>query len=973
MKLEFTHEMKFELERQIQGEVRIDPVSRLVYSTDASIYQIEPLGVAIPRESDDLIAIVEYAAKNRVPVLPRGSGSSLAGQTVGRALVMDNSKYLDKILEINPDEKTAWVEPGVVLSAFNTRARNYGLQFGPDPASGERATFGGMIGNNSTGAHSILFGMTSDHLLELNVVLADGAIAKFKPIDLDQAVVRSGGNGIESHLYHSALKIQEKYSEAIKKRWPRTWRNASGYALNYLLPWSASTPPAWSLGSYPPIEDGVINLASLMAGSEGTLGVFARAKVRLVEIPKNKVLMILAYDSLIEAVEATPPLLEHDPSAVELVPQAILTRARRIPAYASRLEFLEGDPAALLLVEFAGDDKNQLVDSAKRLSSSGFFLEDEHQQKQLWEVRKVGLGLLMSVVGDTKPIPFIEDIAVPVNDLGVFVREFLRIMEAYGTKGDFYAHSSAGCLHIRPWINLKRIDGIEAMKGITSELVALAVKLGGALSGEHGDGLARASWLEKIYGQELLQAFRELKQAADPQNIMNPGKVIDPPPMDENLRYGIGYDTKIWESELDFSSQENLAGAVEMCNGAGVCRKMDPGMCPTFQATREEMHSTRGRANLLRAMISGRYPPDMAPKQAAFEALELCLACKACKAECPSGVDMAKLKYAFLEEYYRENPRSLRDYLFAYIGELAQLARIFRVILNPLLASGMGKAILSGLGVARQRDFPLLVKNGVRAELLTSGERVILISDPYTEYFTPELEMQALEVLKGAGCQVIKLRQIGTGRTKLSKGFLQGAKQDAEKLLAELKQIDPQGKLPVVGIEPSEVATLTDDLLSLFPGDAFTEALARRAYSVEEFLLRAGEDGNPRFERLRAGSKKEQILLHGHCYQKTQKPADDGQPVGVEASKALFEEFGCEVEVIEAGCCGMAGAFGYEEEHYQVSMQVGELALFPAVREKQPRHVLAAPGASCRTQIASGTGEEALHPVTLLYEMLKKR
>jgi Fe-S oxidoreductase len=578
----------------------------------------------------------------------------------------------------------------------------------------------------------------------------------------------------------------------------------------------------------------------------------------------------------------------------------------------------------------------------------------------------------MSVTGDTKPIPFVEDIAVPVEDLATFVGEFLRILAAFGTKGDFYAHASAGCLHIRPWINLKTPQGIDVMKAITGELVALCIKLGGALSGEHGDGLARASWLDQIYGEELVGAFRELKQAADPNNILNPGKVVDPPPMDHNLRYGLDYQSTIWQSDLDFSEKEDLAGAIEMCNGAGVCRKMDPGMCPTFQASREEMHSTRGRANLLRALISGWQSDDLLAGDAVFDALDLCLACKACKAECPSGVDMAKLKYAFLDRYYRGKRRPLRDYLFGYIGELARVARIFRVILNPLFSSGLGKLILTALGIAKQRDFPNFSSTQKQTQQ-TEGEAVILISDPYTEYFTPELERQAVAVLNRAGCRVIKLRQIGTGRTKLSKGMLSGAKRDAEKLLQELKQIDPQGIIPVVGIEPSEIATLTDDLLSLIPGDRYVQALSARAFSIEEFLLRMGEGGQPRHARLEIIPQQTQILMHGHCYQKAQPPAEDGLPSGVAASAALFEALGCGVEVIDSGCCGMAGAFGYEEAHYPLSMQVGELALFPVVRDKRAEQVLVAPGASCRTQIEDGTGESALHPVALLNRLLGEK
>lgn len=968
-------EVKFELEKNIEGEVRIDPASRILFSTDASIYQVEPMGVVFPKQKDDLTAILEICSKNGVPVLPRGSGSSLAGQTVGEALVIDCSRFLNQIEEINPEEKTAWVQPGLVLSTFNKALAKYNLQFGPDPASADRATLGGICGNNSTGAHSISFGMAADHLRAVDLVLADGSNETFTSYSLEEISKISQGNSIKARLFLTALEIRDLYAEVIKDKWPKTWRNSSGYPLNYLIPWSDTQPPRWTDGLYPPYQSGKLNMAPLVVGSEGTLAVFSRLKVNLVPRPIKTVLAVLAYESIAEAADAAPGILESQPSAIELVPRAIISRARTIPAYASRLSFLDGDPAALLLVEYSGTEKKTLVNMAKMLGQDALILEDDLKQQQLWEVRKVGLGLLMYMVGDAKPIPFIEDVAVPVEQLGDFVREFESVVASYGTRGDFYAHASAGCLHIRPVINLKTLPGIEAMKGITADLVQLTLKYHGALSGEHGDGQARAEWLHQVYGPDIMQAFRMLKQAADPHGILNPGKIVDPVPMDKNLRFGLTYQSNPWETVQDFSEVDGFAGAIEMCNGAGVCRQATGSMCPTFQASQEEMHSTRGRANLLRELISGKHLSYSEAEQSAYESLSLCLACKGCKAECPSAVDVAKLKYEFFHHYYQSHRRPLRDYLFGFIVEFARVGLPFARLINIFLQSKAGKKVLEmSFGISSNRSLPLLKKHN-KKNTTTSIDResVILLSDPFTEYFTPDLLLQAQELLEAAGCSVNYLPVIGAGRVKLSKGFLKGAVRDAQKLLDAIDEIDPDGSMPMIGIEPSEIAMVTDDFFSLLPADARINKIAQRCYSLEEFLLRPGNQQRPRFESIGLDGSKLSVLLHGHCHQKAQKPGSDGFSSGVEAILQLFEKIGSDVELIKSGCCGMAGAFGYEKEHYELSVQVGEMFLLPAVRAKKPDQIVCAPGASCRAQIESGSGAQPLHPVTILAGLLKFR
>ncbi|MDH5507930.1 MAG: FAD-binding protein, partial [Anaerolineae bacterium] len=884
------------------------------------------------------------------------------------------------IVEINPERREAIVEPGVVLNTFNAKAAEYGLKFGPDPASADRATFGGMMGNNSTGAHSIEFGMTADHVLQLEAVMADGSLAQFESIEIGEMERRAQMGSLEGAFYRSAVDIRREYRGAIQAKWPQTWRRASGYSLNYLLPWSASQPPRWMMEKgdagerrYPPQLTGQINLAPVLVGSEGTLAVFRRARVKLVPLAEQTILGVLSYDSVAEACDATPEIMQLNPSAVELIPQALIRRARSVPAYARRLSFVRGDPAALLVVEFSGKDAELLRKQVVRLGQDVVIAESAAEQEQIWAVRKVGLGLLMSRAGDTKPLPFVEDVAVPVERLGEFVREIERIMERHGTQGDFYAHASAGCLHIRPLVNLKSEKGQVNLRGITQAVVALTTRLGGALSGEHGDGLARSEWLEEIYGSEITTAFRMLKHAADPKGLLNPGKIVDPPSMNENLRYTPEYRSKTWEPVLDFASQGDLAGAVEMCNGAGVCRKVGGVMCPSFKATQDEMHSTRGRANLLRMMISGQAVDTRHAEAAAFEALDLCLECKGCKAECPSAVDMAKLKYEFLNQYYDHHRRPVRDYLFAYIGTLARLGRPLAGLVNFGMSLGFTAWVGEHmLGIASQRKMPKLQRaayiSGVDVDH-EGSEAVILLVDAFSEYFYPEIKAAALTILKSLGCEVNVLPVIGAGRTFISKGFLRAAKRHAAQVKEAIKRLDPEGRMAIVGVEPSEIITLQDEYKDLFPGDAIVAAQAERSLMLDEFLVRENKAGMLRIDILRDArgveGREKTVLVHGHCYQKTQPPAADGFAYGVGATLEMLSGLGYKAELIEAGCCGMAGSFGYESGHYDLSMQIGEMDVFPAVRKAGDDVLVAAAGVSCRAQIDSGTGRRTEHPIML--------
>jgi FAD/FMN-containing dehydrogenase/Fe-S oxidoreductase len=986
-----------ELNNSISGEIKTDPITRVLYSTDASIHQIMPLGVVFPRDGDELRQVVCLCHQYHVPLIPRGSGSSLAGQVVGNGLVIDCSRYINQLVAINQEEQTAIVEPGLILDDLNREAQKYNLHFGPDPASSERATLGGCIGNNATGAHSIIYGMTSDHILSAEVILADGTATTFETISIEEAAKRSKweqntkNSILEKQIYGTALQIRSEYQDEIRKCYPITWRRVSGYNLNYLLPWSPTYPPQWDFDSfpYPPVRPSTINLAQLLAGSEGTLGVIQNATLRLVPIRKYKIISVLSFSSIVEACEIVPEILELAPSAVELIPQSLIHLARSIPAYANQLSFVVGDPAALLGVEFSGDDVGWMTNQVNQLkrmhhwSGEPYIADTAFKQKQVWDVRNVGLGILMSRHGDYKPISFIEDMSVPVDQLGTFVRELDEILTQHQTKAEYYGHASAGCLHIRPLLNTKTSQGRMELRLIAEAAVDLVLKLGGAISSEHGDGITRGEWIRQAYGPKLVQAFKELKQAADPLGILNPGKKVDPPKMDTSLRYGDGYQPRGWLPVMGFSFQKpeskQIIEAIEQCNGAGVCRKSEGVMCPSFQATKDEFYSTRGRANLLRNMVtSGLLERDIA-MEAVKETLEKCLACKGCKAECPSAVDMAKLKYEFNEYYYKlpEHHHPIRDYLFGYIAQIARLgnwvAPLANILISAPILSNLRERVL---GLSKSRVLPKLSGTSlhkIAKSYIDTSEKpdCFLLTDGFNEYFYPETGLDAMKVLTHFGYKVKVLTTIGVGRTLISKGFLTQAKKHANKLIDEIRMADPDGKIPVIGLEPSEILTFRDEFLDFFPDDPWVMALSERAYMIDEFLIRPDQDGLLRFPKLMKGKAHDRttVLLHGHCYQKAQPPAKDGFPTGVDATEAILQLAGYTVDRIKDGCCGMAGAFGYEAEHYSLSMQVGEITLFPTLRNSVDSIVCAA-GISCKSQIEDGTGKPAVHPITLISRLL---
>ncbi len=1001
-----------ELRKRFSGDVRLDPGSRVLYSTDASIYQIEPLGVAIPKTQDDLHAAVELAAKHKIPILPRGAGTSLAGQAIGEALILDCSRWLDSIVEIDPESQTATVEPGVILADLNRAAAKHGLMYGPDPASAERATMGGVIANNATGAHSILYGMSADHLISADVILSDGSLATWGVIsDRSPTVSR------QSAILLAAREIREKYADAIKKNFPKSWRNSAGYRLNYLLPFSLSKPPQWN-GHYPLIHPSSFILHPLLAGSEGTLAVISRAKVNLVRKPKHTILGILAYDNIASACDDAPRLLEFQPSAIELIPRMILNLARGVPAYARQMGWVAGDPAAVLAVEFGGDNPEALKDAVERIGNPLAVAESAEDQARVWGVRKVGLGILDSRPQAARPVAFIEDCAIPVERLGEFIREIERILAAHKTEGGIYAHASAGCLHIRPILNLQSGEGRRALRSIAEQTLALTLRLGGSMSSEHGDGIARGEWLMQTYGAEVVEAMRMLKRAADPYNLLNPGKMFDAPPMDSRLRFGENYQAEAWDSSLQFSHERGLAGAIEQCNGQGVCRKLALSgaegstgvMCPSYQATREESNSTRGRANLLRALISQPAIRDTqyAPRNkqyithnpqltdATFHALDLCLACKGCTSECPSGVDMPRLKYEFMHEYYESHRRPLRDYLSGYFHAVAKWLAPIAPLANAFMTMEWSRRLIArAMGITEARPFPLFVGRytGKQVDRYTGEGRkkVIFLSDVFSRYLEPEVEQAALKILRAAGYEVKVLPVIGAGASLLSKGFIEATRRHAEKVLDAIRVLDAGASLSVVGCEPSEVYCLKREYVALLPKRrAEIESLLRRVWLAEEFLLRSGEISKLRVASITnkgkftipaEGKPNAKITFHPHCHQRAEPPSEDGLPTGAAATESLLRAFGFEVEVMDSGCCGMAGTFGYDAEHYELSMLIGELRLFPFLRQlsiENRRPVLSvveaseivSTGAACRLQIRHGAGKEAKAPLVLIAESL---
>ncbi|HXG16422.1 MAG TPA: FAD-linked oxidase C-terminal domain-containing protein [Calidithermus sp.] len=965
-------DLERELRAVVRGDVRFDPASRLLYATDASMYQVEPIGVVQPRDADDVDAVLEVARARGVALLPRGGGTSLTGQAVNEALVIDFSRWMNAVLEVQPEEGWARVQPGVVQDELNHHVRPWGLLFGPDTSTSNRATLGGMLGNNSGGAHSIVYGLTVDHVLDLTVRLADGTRLVLGEVSEEELRRRMAAPDPEGRIYRAVARLRDEYADEIRARYPTYWRRVAGYNLNELVGVGIK-PGSWAGGDGRPRP---LSLARLVVGSEGTLCTIVEARVRLVPRPRHTALSVIHYRDLLEALESSQAILETGPYAVELTDKMILDLARDNIEQRRRMGFIQGDPAAILIVEYAGDSEAEVRARVEALEArrarerfgyAAHLAFDPAEQQSIWKLRKAGLGLLLGMKGDGKPIAFVEDTAVEPRHLPKFIPRFREIFARHGVEGAYYGHCSVGCLHIRPVINLKTRRGIEQVQAIAADITDLVLEFGGTISSEHGDGRARSPFLERMYGPRLMQAFRELKRAFDPDNRLNPGNIVDSPGLTEHLRYGPQYVT--WEpaTRLDFSGQGGFAAAVELCNGVGVCRKSLEGtMCPSYMATRDEEHSTRGRANALRAVLSGRLPPAEFTGRRLYEVMDLCLECKGCKAECPANVDMAKLKYEFLYHYHRRHGLPLRNRLVGRIARLNALGARLPGLANRVAALGASRWLLEKVaGIDRRRPLPALASETFEAwfrrrPAVADGARgeVLLFADTFVTYNVPEIGRAAVELLEAAGYRVRLAERKCCGRPLISKGMLDEAREHAAWTVSRLAPAAARG-VPIVGLEPSCLLTLRDEWVDLLRTDE-ARAVARQAFLFEEFLVRERERGLT----LPFQASSRRALLHGHCHQKAL--------VGTGPTVAVLRWAGFEVSEVDSGCCGMAGSFGFEREHYDLSVWLGNRRLAPAVRAAPPDTEIVAPGMSCRQQIAHLTGRRARHPAEVLRSVLTR-
>lgn len=961
------------LARALRGEVRFDAYTRHIFSTDASIYAIEPIGVVFPRDADDVVAAVEIANRFGVPVLPRGGGTSLAGQTVGHAVVLDFSRHMHGILEIDPEARTARVQPGVVQDDLNRAVDPHGLLFAPDTSTSSRATLGGMIGNNSCGARSARYGMTVDHVDALRVVLSDGSLAELAEVSPEAAAARARSDSLEGRLYREIPRLIETRADVIRRDMPPHWRRAGGYRVERLLP-----------------EAGPLNLARVVVGSEGTLAITVEATVRLVPKPKHVAALVGHFETIADAVRASHPAMECGAMAVELMDHIIIDLARQSPIHSHLAKKLHGEPGAILWVEFYGETPEEAAEGMERLRDDwargghGYAMipaPTPAEQKAFRELRKAGQGLLLRAgTARERSIAFIEDTAVPPENLAEYVDRFSEILEANGLRAGFYGHASAGCLHIRPYMDLARPGAVEKLRSVAEQVCELAISYGGNNSSEHGDGLVRAEFNRRIFGDELYETMREVKRIFDPRNLLNPGKKVDPPPMTENLRELALPPALPLATRFEFDFEDGMRGAANRCMRIGACRKTHGAggtMCPSYMATREEEHSTRGRANALVHALSSPDPRAALGDQRLYEILDLCLECKACQTECPLSVDMARMKSEFLYHYQAQHGVPLRSRLFGHVRTLNRLGSRFAPLSNvPGRISALRGALERVVGIDRRRPLPQFQRetlprwfaahqaNGTPARngKRKSRGRVLFLADSFTSYTEPRIGQAAVELLEASGWTVELVHDVCCGRSFISKGLLDQARREHEKLIRRLAPAAMDG-VPIVGCEPSCVLTLKDELSGLMGRSDETEAIAAQARLADELIADALDEGALVPDPNSPVSNRP-IVFHGHCHQK----AGGALNASVRVLKHIP---GARVEVLDAGCCGMAGSFGFETEHYELSMKIGGQRLFPAVRAAAPEAVIAATGVSCRQQIAQGTGRTARHPLAVLREAIR--
>ncbi|MBV6647573.1 MAG: FAD-binding protein [Cyclobacteriaceae bacterium] len=968
-----------ELKSTLSGEFYTEDSIRRIYSTDASAYREMPLAVAMPKTVEDIVELVNFARENKTSIIPRTAGTSLAGQVVGGGIVVDVSKHFRDVLEVNQEEQWAWVQPGIVRDDLNHELRAYGLFFAPETSTANRAMIGGMIGNNSCGSNSVVYGSTREHLLEVKTILADGTEACFGPEGNDDFIGKCNGQGtsgeLHSQLYFTAKEVLSKKEnqQSIVEGYPRADipRRNTGYALDMLL-------------RHAPFTDGgtPFNFSSLIAGSEGTLAFVTAAKVKLTPIPPQPRRLVCIHAATIdESLKANLVALKYNPSACELMDHYILEATKRNILYQQNRFFVEGDPQAILVVEIIRETEEEAEQQAHALVAElkkeqlgyAFPIVKSEDASRVWGLRKAGLGLLSNVPGDSKPVPVIEDTAVDVKDLPAYIRDFNQILEKHGLYSVHYAHAGSGELHLRPIINLKTKEGISMFRLIAEEIADLVKKYKGSLSGEHGDGRLRGEFIPKMLGEKNYKLCEQVKRTWDPHGVFNPGKIIDTPPMDTNLRFEKDQETPEFETMFDFSQSQGIVRAAEQCNGSGDCRKsaISGGtMCPSYMATRNEKDTTRARANILREMLTKTDSQKPFGSPEIKEVMDLCLSCKGCKSECPSNVDVAMLKAEWQHQYYQDKGVPFRSWLIGNFRLGMKLAAMapgaYRLVFNTQI----GNIVKAIVGFAQGRSMPEVASQTVQAWVKkdfkpTANNKkgsVHFFVDEFTNYNDAEIGKKAILLLDKLGYEVIVTKHEESGRSYLSKGMLPQAKKLAEKNVDIFHKL-VSSEAPLVGIEPSTILSFRDEYVNMLRGDARekAQAIAEHAYTIEEFL--AKELDAKKLSKEQFTSEKKLIKVHGHCHQKALSSMTPSK-------KVLSLPKNYEVHMIPSGCCGMAGSFGYEKEHFAVSMNIGELVLFPTVREQKEEVIIAAAGTSCRHQIKDGTSRMALHPVEVLYNAL---
>ena len=965
-----------ELKNNLEGDLFFDNVQRVLYSTDASQYKELPLAVARPKNVADIKKIITFAHKNNTSVIPRGGGTSLAGQVVGSGIVVDISKYLNKIVELNTEEKYAVVEPGVVLAELNQVLAGHGLQFGPETSTANRCVIGGMLGNNSCGLHSLVYGSVREHVLEVEAILSDGSETVFKALSKEefQQKIKNNSNNLEREIYQNISDIlsNNENQNEIREKFPdpKLTRRNMGYAIDILL----DTEPFTG-------NQNKFNFCKLLAGSEGTLAFSTKIKLNLIPLPpKYKGLVCAHFNTLEESLQGNLIALKYKPTAIELMDDPVMQAAKQNIEQAKNRFFVSGDPGAMLMIEFSFETEKELYETAAALENEmrekglGYhfpLVTGAEKIKRVWALRTAGLGLLANIPGDRKGVPGIEDTAVNPEYLPDYVADIKKVLERLGLNSIFYAHIATGEIHFRPLINFKDPNDVKLFDVLMNDVAALVKKYRGSMSGEHGDGRVRGKFIPFMLGEKNYGLIKSVKNTWDPNNILNPGKIVNTPPITENLRFIPGKPIPEPKTHFDFSNNKGYFRSIEKCNGSGDCRKSEligGTLCPTFMATRDEDKSTRGRANILREYLYNSEKENLFDHQEIYDILDLCISCKACKSECPSNVDMAKLKAEFLQNYYEMHGIPLRSKIVAYLPRLNRLAMVFRPVSNFLMNTA---ALKKAIGFSTSRPVPKLSKitlskwlgNGIPKPEIKPKGQVYLFNDEFTNYNESDIGIKAVLLLTKLGYEVKIPVHKESARTFLSKGLVNTSKKIATQNINLLKNIISE-ESPLIGIEPSAILAFRDEYPDLVEKELQPIALniAKNALLFEEFISAEMDKGNILQEDF--SDEERQILLHGHCQQKAIASTEP-------TKKMLSLPKNYTVKEIPSGCCGMAGSFGYEKEHYDLSMKIGELVLFPAVRNAVNTVTIVAPGTSCRNHIKDGTRKTALHPVEVLYKALK--